>query len=700
MNAVSPALPISGKPSLRHSTVGLAIGLMAVIVMMVLPMPAWVLDIGVAVSFGFAILIFTMTLFIEKPLDFSSFSSVLLASLLLRLSLNVSSTKLIIGQGHTGPGAAGNIIEGFAMFVMGGNIAIGLIVFAVLVIVNFMVITKGAGRMAEVGARFALDAMPGKQMAIDSDLAAGAISHEEASKRRRTEQEETAFLGSLDGVSKFMKGDAIAGILITLLNLFAGMAIGVAVHGLSFGDAISNYAILTVGDGLVSQIPAVIISVAAGLLLSRGGGDGAVDLALFEQFGRHPMALAAVAAIMMVFGFFPGLPALPFLMGAAGLGTLAFVSHRKHSLAGKQDAAAAAAPDPEPEPTIGDMLDLDELSVQLSRDLVGTVMDTSFGVDKRVHKIRRYVATEYGFILPPIRLSDNPTLSRNSYRISLHGADVAVQVLMPTKRLALIEPNEHLHIAGDTTQEPVFKAPARWIDPAHENELALLGVTTVAPIEVLATHLLEVVQDNLPSLLTRRALRETIDAFKNVTEGERADANKRLLEEFFPDKVPVELLHTVMRLLLEERISVRNLPLLLETVADGKTGGMNAEMIADIARQRLSRQFISKFRNDSGQLPLIRIGDEWSKILAERETRDEKGRSDIALSPDEFNKLAHDVRAQLDEAARKGNYAVIAAPGHWRRFIRSVLKTKGVKNPVLSYSEIAATEKPLILGTA
>jgi len=686
--------------SSRRATVGLAVGLMAVIVMMILPMPAWVLDMGVAISFAFAILIFTMTLFVEKPLDFSAFASVLLASLLLRLSLNVSSTKLIIGEGHTGTDAAGSIIEGFAMFVMGGNIAIGLIVFSVLVIVNFMVITKGAGRMAEVGARFALDAMPGKQMAIDSDLAAGAISHEEASRRREREQEETAFLGSLDGVSKFMKGDAIAGILITLLNLFAGMAIGVGVHGLTFSQAVSNYAILTVGDGLVSQIPAVIISIAAGLLLSRGRGDGAVDLALLDQFGRHPAALAAVAGIMVVFAAFPGLPMIPFLIGAAGLGAMAFFSWQKQSTEAKQVEEDAAAPEAVAEPTIGDMLDLDELSVELSRDLVGTVMGTEFGVDKRVQKIRKYIATQYGFILPPIRLSDDASLPRHSYRIRLHGADMATQTLMADRRLALIEASEHAHIPGDTTQEPVFKAPARWVDPESENELTLLGVTTVAPVEVLATHLLEVIQDNLPALLTRRSLRETLDAFKGVSASDRADGNKRLMDEFFPDKAPIELLHSVMRLLLEERISVRNLPLLLETVADGKSANLNAEAITDVARQRLSRQFVGQYRNETGQLPIIRIGDTWTTKIGERETRDEAGRSDIALSPDEFNQFAHDVRAQLDTAARSGSYAVIAAPGHWRRFVRSVLKTKGVKNPVLSYAEIAANEKPLILGTA
>ena len=305
--------------TLYQPTVLLALALMAVIIMMVLPMPSWLLDIGLAVSFALAILIFTVTLFIERPLDFSAFPTILLGALMLRLSLNVSSTKLIIGEGHTGPGAAGGVIEGFAMFIMGGSIFLGLVVFGVLLIVNFIVITQGAGRMAEVGARFALDGMPGKQLAIDSDLAAGAITHEEAKARRKTEQEETTFFGSLDGASKFVKGDAIAGLLITLLNLVMGLVMGLAVHGLSFQQAIETYSILTVGDGLVSQIPSVITSIAAALLLSKGGERGSTDQAMLRQLGGYPGALGTVAGLMALFAFVPGLPFVPFILGASVL---------------------------------------------------------------------------------------------------------------------------------------------------------------------------------------------------------------------------------------------------------------------------------------------------------------------------------------------------------------------------------------------
>ena len=312
-----------------HPTIFLALALLAVITMMILPMPAFVLDLGLTVSFGLAILVFTNTLFISRPLDFSAFPTVLLASLMLRLSLNISSTKLIIGEGHNGPSAAGEVIEGFAMFVMGGSVYLGVVVFGVLMIVNFIVITKGAGRMAEVGARFALDGMPGRQLAIDSDMAAGAITHEEARERRKTEQEETTFFGSLDGASKFVKGDAIAGLLITLLNIVMGLAIGVIGHDMPIGEAFETYAILTVGDGLVSQIPAVIISIAAALLLSKGGAHGSADKALIGQLGGFPAALATVACLLALLALVPGLPMAPFLLGAVILGVAAWFSHRR-----------------------------------------------------------------------------------------------------------------------------------------------------------------------------------------------------------------------------------------------------------------------------------------------------------------------------------------------------------------------------------
>jgi flagellar biosynthesis protein FlhA len=366
---------------LYQPTVMLALALMAVIAMMILPMPAWIVDLGLTVSFALAILIFTVTLFIERPLDFSAFPTILLASLMLRLSLNVSSTKLIIGQGHTGTSAAGHVIEGFANFIMGGSIYLGLVVFGVIMIVNFVVITKGAGRMAEVGARFALDAMPGKQLAIDSDVAAGAIDHATARERRKIEQEETTFFGSLDGASKFVKGDAIAGLLITALNFFVGLLIGALVHGMEFGQALETYSILAVGDGLVTQIPAVIISIASALLLSKGGALGATDKAVIHQLGRFPLALGTVAFLMAMFALVPGLPMAPFLAGAALLATAGWAGLLARRRATTRDAPAASTSAAPPPRKIGDLLDLDDIHLEFATNLIALVMDPVSGLD-------------------------------------------------------------------------------------------------------------------------------------------------------------------------------------------------------------------------------------------------------------------------------------------------------------------------------
>ncbi|MEO0929052.1 MAG: FHIPEP family type III secretion protein, partial [Pseudomonadota bacterium] len=440
---------------LFQPTVLLAIALMAVIVMMILPMPAWVLDIGLAASFALAILIFTVTLFIERPLDFSAFPTVLLASLMLRLSLNVSSTKLIIGEGHTGTDAAGDVIEGFAMFVMGGNVLLGLVIFCVLLIVNFVVINKGATRMAEVGARFALDAMPGKQLAIDSDVSAGAIDHQEAKARREREQAETTFFGSLDGASKFVKGDAVAGLLITALNLIMGLIIGITVHGMPIGQAFETYAILTVGDGLVSQIPAVVISIASALLLARGGATGATDLALVAQLGRHPAALATVGILMGLFALVPGLPFLPFMVGAITLGACAF---GLSAAAGRAREAAEAAPIPTEtkpaEASMGDVLDLDDIHVEFAPDLVDMVLDPGTGLDARIANMRSHVATSFGVVLPEIRLTDNAALPPGCYVVHVQGVEQVRDVLKSDQILALINDADVADIPGEQVDEP------------------------------------------------------------------------------------------------------------------------------------------------------------------------------------------------------------------------------------------------------
>lgn len=683
---------LSGPSRFFQPTILLALALMAVIVMMVLPVPAFVLDVGLAVSFALAILMLTVSLFIERPLDFSAFPTILLASLMLRLSLNVSSTKLIIGQGHTGTDAAGHVIEGFANFIMGGNLLLGVVIFCVLLIVNFVVITKGAGRMAEVGARFALDGMPGKQLAIDADMSAGAITHAEAKLRREKELAETNFFGSLDGASKFVKGDAIAGLLITGLNIVMGLVMGVAVHGMPFSQAFETYSILTVGDGLVSQIPAVVISVAAALLLSRGGATGAADVSFFAQLGRYPGALGTVALLMALFAIVPGMPFLPFMLGAAALGYQAW-------RASKAPPPAEAPPD---EPTqakakpIGDMLDFDEVHIEFAPNLVAMALDPATGLEARIANMRSHVAGSYGLILPEIRLTDEASLPPSTYRIRLQGVERVRDRLLPDRVLVLLA--EDISAPdGIDVREPVYGAPARWIRPDDQEEAALQGLTVVSPPEVLATHLLEVIRGNLSRLLSLRGLRRLLDEFVTLSDPQRSEANKRLLDELIPDKVPMDLLLQVLRLLLDERVSIRNLPLILEAIAEARSLGQ-PELICEHVRQRLGFQLVAELKRDDGTIPLIQLAPEWEKTFTQYQIDGERASQSIALPPDQFSRLANGLAERFNRAAENGTSPALVTSTQRRRFLRTVLAAKGLAASVLSYEEIGLEARPAMVG--
>ncbi len=685
--------------SLFHPTVLLAVALMGIIVMMILPMPAIVLDLGLAASFALAILIFTNTLFIERPLDFSAFPTILLASLMLRLSLNVSSTKLIIGQGHKGTGAAGGVIEGFAMFIMGGSVFLGLVVFCVLLIVNFIVITKGAGRMAEVSARFALDGMPGKQLAIDSDMAAGAIDHAEARARRKQEQEETTFFGSLDGASKFVKGDAIAGLLITLLNLVMGLAIGVFVHQMDVGQAVRTYSILTVGDGLVNQIPAVIISIASALLLSKGGAIGSADRALVSQLGGYPTALLTVAVLLVLFALVPGLPFVPFVLGAAVLATAAFFARRSAQIA-KAAAAAPAVEPAKPAQKLGDLLDVDEIHMEFSVSLVPVIMDSVSGLDGRISNMRTHIAKTFGVVIPEIRMTDDPALSDGTYVIRIQGVEVARASLMPGKVLVLLAEGEAEAPPGADVSEPVYGAPARWIDAKDQETAALEGFSVVTPTEVVATHLLEVLKLNFSRLFSRRALRKLLKEYALVSDVSRADANRKMLDEFIPDKVPVDQLHAVLRLLLEERVSIRNLALILEAIAEANPSTKVPEALAEHVRHRLGFQIISELQEPGGILPLIQLAPQWEDLFQKHQIEGETSVVDVALPPAEFNRLAAALAEKITAANAGGRYPAIVTSTRRRRFIQTVLAAKSIRNPVVSFEEIGTDIRPAILGVA
>lgn len=688
--------------TLFQPTILMALALMAIIVMMILPMPAWVLDVGLAGSFGLAILIFTVTLFIERPLDFSAFPTILLASLMLRLSLNVSSTKLIIGEGHTGADAAGNVINGFAMFVMGGSVFLGLVVFCVLLIVNFMVITKGAARMAEVGARFALDGMPGKQLAIDSDVSAGAISHEEAKKRREIEQAETTFFGSLDGVSKFVKGDAIAGLLITLLNLIMGLIMGVVVHDMPFGQAAETYAILTVGDGLVTQIPAVIISIASALLLARGGATGTTDLAVFSQLGRYPAALGTVGVLMALFALVPGLPLVPFLLGAMILSGGAFWVYRSSRDASREAAAKATADEARdketPEKSLGDLLDMDDLHVEFAPDLVSMVLDPATGLDARIVSMRAHVASSFGVILPEIRMTDNGALAQGTYCIRVQGVERVRDRVHPDSVLALLPDDPSSVPIGTDVREPVYGAPARWIQQGDHDDMVIAGITVVTPTEVLATHLLEVIKTNLAHLMTLKTLRRLLDEMTNLSDTARADSNRKLLDDLVPDKVPADLLLAVLRLLLEERVSIRNMPLILEAISEVRPLHTAPEAVCEHVRQRLGFQLVAEHKRPDGTLPLVQLAPEWENKFQTHQLDNDRGIPEVALPPEDFNRLANAIADRLNRVSGNGDHPALITSTRRRRFLKTVVTAKGLRLPVLSFEEIGLEARPAILA--
>ncbi|PTX57566.1 flagellar biosynthesis protein FlhA [Litoreibacter ponti] len=676
-------------------TVILAIALMAVIIMMILPMPAWVLDLGLAASFGIAILMFTTTLFLERPLDFSAFPTILLASLMLRLSLNVSSTKLIIGQGHTGTDAAGDVIEGFASFVMGGSVYLGLVVFCVLLIVNFIVITKGATRMAEVGARFALDGMPGKQLAIDSDMSAGAIDHNEAKLRREREQAETTFFGSLDGASKFVKGDAIAGLLITLLNLIMGLIIGIAAHDMPAGQAFETYAILTVGDGLVTQIPAVIISIATALLLARGGTSGATDIAMVQQIGEHPSAIATVGILMALFALVPGLPFAPFMIGAVAL--LACSAHFRRKKAAETVKSTPIAVEKVPEKSMGDLLDLDEIHIEFSPDLVMMALDPATGLEVRITNMRRHVATSFGLVLPEIRLTDDASLPSGTYRIKIHGVVKAEDVLHPDSVLALLPADAPVDLPGNSVKEPVYGAPAKWMSKKYKEDAALAGCTVVTPPEILATHLLETIKASFSDLLSLRGLRRILDEFTNLSDQNRNKANKQLLDEMIPEKVSLETLLQVLRLLLEEQVSIRNLPVILEAISEGRSTYSTAEGLCEHVRQRLGAQLTSEFKREDGSLPLLQLAPDWEDLFSEYQVAEAQV-SDVALPPEHYSRLSENLSNKFEQLSESGILPGLVTTVRRRRFLRLLLANKGLAAPVFSYEEVATGAKPAIVG--
>lgn len=678
---------------LRQGDIAMALGIIAIIMLLILPLPSPLLDFALAISITFAVLILMTALFIGQPLEFSTFPTVLLIATMLRLSLNIASTRLILSRGHEGTDAAGHVIQAFGNFVMQGNFVIGIIVFSILVLVNFVVITKGSGRIAEVAARFNLDSMPGKQMAIDADLSAGLIDEEEARTRRRRLEDESNFFGAMDGASKFVRGDAIAGLLITLINIIGGIIIGVAQMDMSFGEASASYTLLTVGDGLVSQVPALIVSTAAGLLVSKAGVDGAVDKALFGQLSVFPQALGMVSFLMLVMAFLPGMPSIPFLLLSAGTGFGAWKisSAKKRALdqTKKTETEAQKNQVPAEEP-ISATLAMDLLRIELGYGLLPLINDAEgHRLTDQIKSLRRQVATEMGFIMPSVRILDNMQLSPQNYVIRVKEMEAGHGELMVGNLLIMDPRGTQVDLPGIHTTEPTFGLPATWIEESLREEASFRGYTVVDPAAVLTTHLTEILRENMPELLSY--------AETNKLLNDLPTDHKKLVDDLIPSQISVTGVQRVLQSLLGERISIRDLPTILEGIAESAVHTQSIVHITEHVRSRLARQICNANFNNEGHLPLIALSPAWEQSFAEALIGQGEEKQ-LSMAPSKLQEFISTVRTQFEEIASQGEVPVLLTSPLARPFVRSIIERFRAQTVVMSQNEIHPQARLKTLG--
>ncbi|MER2249337.1 flagellar biosynthesis protein FlhA [Methylorubrum podarium] len=690
--AVSEALVLE-KRSRRDF--GFAAGIVAILAVLFLPVPAVLIDVGLAFSIALSVLILMVALWIQKPLEFSAFPTVLLIATLLRLALGIATTRLILANGQKGVDAAGHVIQGFSQFVMSGDFVIGIVVFVILITVNFLVITKGATRIAEVGARFTLDAIPGKQMAIDADLNAGLIDDKEAQRRRRELEEESAFFGSMDGASKFVRGEAVASLIVIAVNVFGGVIIGTTRHGMPLGQAADVFVKLSVGDGLVSQIPALIVSLAAGLLVSKGGTRGAAEEAVLGQLSAYPRALIVAAALMLMFAIVPGLPFLPFVALAGLMGFVAITIPKRRAARAAVAAAKAKREEEskqaEVKDSVKEQLRTPEIELCLGRQVAAQIQGSHAELHHRVAKMRRKFARQYGFVVPDIKLTDSLNLPPKTYQIRIHGTVAATQEMRPGELLVVVGDGPRPDVPAEEVREPAFGMKALWIVDAYAGEIRRSGFEAIDGASVLLTHLSEVIRNNLPQFLSYKDMRSLLD---------RLDPEyKRLIDEICPSQISHSGLQAVLKLLLSERVSIRNLHLILEAVAEITPHARRAEQIAEHVRMRVAQQICGDLAED-GVLHVLRLGANWDLTFHQSLKRDAKGE---VIEFDIDPRLVEQFGAEAGEAIRERmrqvhGFALVTAPDA-RPYVRMIIERIFPTLPVLSHLEIARGVEIKSLGT-
>ncbi len=678
----------------KRSDIALALGIVLMLVILILPLAPWLLDVALALSLTFSVLVLMTSIFIEKPIQFTSFPLVLLITTLFRLALNLSSTRLILSNGYRGPEAAGHVIAAFGGFIMSGNFIIGVIVFAILVLVNFMVITKGSGRIAEVAARFALDAMPGKQMAIDADLSSGLIDEPEARKRRDELSQESSFYGAMDGASKFVRGDAIAGLVITAINIIAGILIGVLQQNMPFMKAADTYMRLTVGDGLVSQIPALIISVAAGIMVSKAGISGGTEKVLFGQLSHYPKSLGMTAFLSFMLATLPGTPAAPFLFLSAVSGATAYFLIRQQQQAKREaerlEAEMPETPPPVVEEPISSVLKMDLVRLELGYSLLSLINDTSNRrLTDQIKALRRALALEMGFVMPSVRIQDNMRLPPNTYVIYIKETEAGRGELRPNKLLVMDPRGEEITLSGEKTKEPTFGLAAMWIDMTAREDAMFRGYTVVDCPTIITTHITELVKANMSELLSYTETQKLLH--------ELDKDQQKLVEELIPKRITVGGVQRVLQNLLNERVSIRDLPTILEGISEACSVTQSLMLITEHVRSRLARQISNAAAGPDGIIPLVAMSGEWEQHFAESLSGQGEEKQ-LSMPPSQIQKFILRVRQVFEEQAARGESPVLLTSPGIRPYVRSIIERFRPSTVVISQNEIHPRAKIRTVG--
>lgn len=662
----------------RSSSFVLALGVVGILTVMIVPIPPIVLDLLLSMNIAASIAILLMTMAVLKPLDFSVFPSILLIATLARLSLNVASTRLILLNGNQGTDAAGQVIKAFGTFVVGGNYVIGFIVFAVLVLINFVVITKGATRIAEVAARFTLDSMPGKQMSIDADLNAGLINDEEARKRRRDIEQEANFYGAMDGASKFVRGDAIAGIIIVLVNIVGGLVIGVLQKGMTIADAAHTYTILTIGDGLVTQIPALIISTSAGILVTRSSAAAELSDEIKDQIFSNPKIFALSSFFVFVFALIPGMPKVAFMAVAVLTAAIAYtITSRKTRVEVKQESAPPAV-----DTTLDTLSPPDPIGLEVGYGLIYLV-DTGQGGELlgRIKALRRQLAQELGFVIPPIHIRDDLQLNPNEYTIYLKGTEVARGELMPGYLLAIVpEGLKEKSVQGVPTREPAFGLPAVWIPEREKDHAQAMGAVVVDPSTVLITHLSEVIKGNIEELVTRKEVQSLLDNLSRIYG--------KVVEDLVPNVVPLNILQKVLQRLLKERVPIRDLMTIIEILADYVPLTKNIDILTGYVRQGLSRTITRQYMDPDGNVNVVMLSPDLEEVI-QQSIQHTEYESFTTLDPKIVNRIMQQLKELSAVFMSKGQHPIVLCSPHIRGQFRKLLERFYPNFTVLAHNEIS-----------